>query len=146
MKRDYLVYPSMIGAKSGIIWAPDSLEEPTIFDDSKPLNVSASKCHNTTMCVWYVSPVWQFNDPDKFVYALFGDLTRWTGVSRQQIISIDKDFNNNNITITVQGFPNQLVRLFFSVFINVEELVSCGTSDTSGQARFVVAPHKISCA
>jgi hypothetical protein len=81
MKRDYWVYPSMIGAKPGVIWGPDKYQRPKRFDDSEPLRVSATKCDNTTICVWYVSPLWHFNDPDKFVYALLGDLT--SGTTRQ---------------------------------------------------------------
>ena len=97
-------------------------------------------------CVFDVSPLWQFNNPDKFVYALLGGFTSWTGVSRQRILSIDKDMQNNNVTITVQGFPNQLVRLVFSTFIDGLSYVSCGTSDTTGQAHFIVVPHNIICA
>ena len=51
MKRDYIVYPSMISAKSGIIWGPDKYHRPMIFDDSQPLYISAKECRNTTMCV-----------------------------------------------------------------------------------------------
>jgi hypothetical protein len=98
------------------------------------------------MCIWYVSPLWQFIDPDKFVYAFFGDFTRWAGVIRQQIISIDKDMDNHNIAITAQGFPNQSVRLVFSVFTDGLSYDSFDTSDTNGQARFFIILHNIICA
>jgi hypothetical protein len=98
------------------------------------------------MCVWYVSPLCQFNDTDKFVYGLFGDFTRWAGVNRQQIISIDKDMVNCNITITAQGFSDQTSCQVFSVFNGGLAYVSCGTSDTTWQARFFFVPHNIICA
>jgi hypothetical protein len=146
MKRDYLVYPSMIGAQSEIIYSYDNFQEPVIFDDSNPLNVSAQQCDNLTTCLWYVSPIWQLNDTDSMPYALIGEFGRWTGVSKQRITSIVRDTEKNQVTVTVQGLLNEHVTLVFSVLNRILEYVSCFTSATNGQVRFIVIPHNIMCA
>ncbi len=146
MKRDYLVYPSMIGAQSGVIYSYYSFNEPMIFDDSNPLKVSAEQCDNLTVCLWYVSPIWQLNDTDSIPYALLGEFRTWAGVSKQRITSIVRDTEKNQVTITVQGLLNEHVTLVFSVLIRVLEYTSCFTSATNGQVRFIVTPHSIMCA
>ncbi|CAF1692886.1 unnamed protein product, partial [Rotaria sp. Silwood1] len=78
MKRDYTVYPSMIGSESGIIWSYDNAQITSIFDDTHPLEVSTSKCNDQSICLWYVSPLWQFNDPIRTKYALLGEWGKWT--------------------------------------------------------------------
>ncbi len=65
MKRNYSVYPSMIGGQSGIIWSYDTPTVQLPFDENHPLDVSAAKCHDLSICLWYVSPLWQFNDAAK---------------------------------------------------------------------------------
>ena len=80
MKRDYAVYPSMIESESGIIWSYDNAQMVSTFDDTHSLNVTAQKCNDLSICVWYVSPVWQFNDVVRTQYALLGELNKWTAV------------------------------------------------------------------
>ena len=62
MKRDYLVYPSMIGAQSGVIWSYDNRKMISTFDDANPLNISATQCDDLSICLWYVSPLQSLND------------------------------------------------------------------------------------
>jgi hypothetical protein len=146
MKQDYLVYPSMIGAQSGIIVAGVDAGVPAVFDDSNPLNVSVNQCNNLTVCLWYVSPVWELNDVDKTSYALLGELSKWTAVSPQRFTSIVQDTEKNQITITVQGLLNEHITLVFLLLVQTVEVVTCWTSATNGQARFIITANNIACA
>jgi hypothetical protein len=51
MKRDYAVYPSMIDSEPGIIWFYNNTEKTSIFNDTSPLDVSASRCNDLSICV-----------------------------------------------------------------------------------------------
>ena len=101
MKQDYLVYPSMIGAQSGVIWSYDNSSVVSTFDDNNPLKVSATACHDSSMCLWYVSPLSEFSQSNNQYYALLGERNKWTAVSRQRIISIDNEIRNHIAIITV---------------------------------------------
>jgi hypothetical protein len=57
MKRDYAMYSSMIGGESEIIWSYDNSQITSTFDDTHPLDVSASKCNNASICLCYVSVI-----------------------------------------------------------------------------------------
>ncbi|CAF3961313.1 unnamed protein product [Rotaria sordida] len=70
MRRDYSVLPSMIGAQAGLIWFYDDPSTLTTFDETYPLAISANKCNDSSFCLWYLSPVWSFADPNNTQYAL----------------------------------------------------------------------------
>ena len=72
MKQDYSVYPSTIEGEVGIVWLYDIAQVTSISDDTHPLDVTASKCNDSAICLWYVSPLWQFNDPIQTKYAILG--------------------------------------------------------------------------
>lgn len=55
-KLSYTVYPSMIDGVSGLIWSYDNMNETSMFNDTHPLYVSASRCNDSSICVWYISP------------------------------------------------------------------------------------------
>ena len=143
MKQDYLVYPSMIGAQSGVIWPYDNSSIVSTFDDKHPLTVAASKCHNLSICLWYVSPVITFNDSMK--YALLGEWNKWTAVSRQRILAIDNEIGINQALITIQGAPSETTS--FVVFHSNLSFVTVNyrMSPDAGQARIVVSSSKVSC-
>jgi hypothetical protein len=121
MKRDYTIYPSMIGAQSGVIWSYDNSEVVSTFDETNPLNVSSIQCHNSSICLWYVSPLQSLNDPSGSEYALLGEWNKWTAVSQQRFISIVTDPTKNQATITIQGVSSQTVSIvvFHSVLKSV---------------------------
>ncbi|CAF1150017.1 unnamed protein product [Rotaria sordida] len=81
MQRDYLIYPLLIGTHSGVIWSYENPLELIIFDNNHPLDVSANKCNSSSFCLWYVSPLWQFNDVNNTTHALMGESDKWTFVS-----------------------------------------------------------------
>ncbi|CAF0898849.1 unnamed protein product [Rotaria sordida] len=78
MQRDYLIYPLLIGTHSGVIWSYENPLELIIFDNNHPLDVSANKCNSSSFCLWYVSPLWQFNDVNNTTHALMGESDKWT--------------------------------------------------------------------
>lgn len=57
MKRDYTIYPSMIGSEGGIMWYNGNIRGTFPFDDAHPLFVSTLDCKVSSICVWNVSPV-----------------------------------------------------------------------------------------
>jgi hypothetical protein len=58
------------------------------LDNIHPLTVSANKCNNSSFCLWYLSPLWNFSDSSNTTYALLGELNKWTAVSRQRFLSL----------------------------------------------------------
>jgi hypothetical protein len=143
MKRDYAIYPSMIGAQPGVIWSYDNSDVVLTFDNANPLNVSANQCHNLSICLWYVSPLQSLNDSTGIQYALLGEWNKWTAVSQQRFASIIT--KQNEATITVQGVSGEIVPvvIFHSKFQSV--IVNCTISATSGQAQLVITASNIVC-
>jgi hypothetical protein len=145
MKRDYPVYPSMIEGESGLIWSYDNVQVTSTFDDTHPLEVTASKCGDSAICLWYVSPVWQFNDAIRTKYALLGELNKWTAVSRQRFVSITTNTEKTLTTIVVQGAPSEVVSIVV-YHSNVQTvIINCVISATSGQANLVITPTNAVC-
>jgi hypothetical protein len=97
MKRDCLVYPSTIGVQSGALCSYTTSGRIRIFDDSNPLTVLADECSSSTMCVWYVSPLWKFNIGDYTTFAFMDEFSKWTPVSQQRFTSIVADFISKKI-------------------------------------------------
>ncbi len=145
MKRDYTIYPSMIGAQSGVIWSYDNSEVVSTFDETNPLMVSSIQCHNSSICLWYVSPLQSLNDPSGSEYALLGEWNKWTAVSQQRFTSIVTDTTKNQATITIQGVSSETVPIvvFHSVLKSVT--VNCTFSFMNGQAQVVITPSNIVC-
>ena len=145
MRRDYLVYPSMIEAQTGVIWSYDNPNVVSTFDSANPLNVSSSQCHDLSICLWYVSPLHPLNNASGTTYALLGEWNKWTAVSQQRIASIVTDIEKNQATITVQGVSGEIVPVvvFHSVLLSVT--VNCPISSINGQALLVITPLNIVC-
>ena len=145
MKRDYVVSPSMIGAKPGVIWSYDNSSVLSTFNDSHPLNVSAKKCNDLSICLWYVSPLIELGQSTKIYYALLGEPNKWTAVSQQRILAISSQETSNISLITVQGIPNEIVpfNFFHSTLLSIT--VQCRMSSDAGQARIIVAVSNVRC-
>jgi hypothetical protein len=145
MKRDYLVYPSMIRSQSGILWSYDNPDVVSTFDNSNPLNVSSNQCNNASICVWYVSPLQSLNDSSGTQYALLGEWNKWTAVSSQRFLSLVTDTNKNQATITVQGVSNETIPVvvFHSLLLSV--IVNCSISIMTSEAHLVITPSNIVC-
>jgi hypothetical protein len=146
MKRDYLVYPSMIGAKSGLIWSYDEGVSVSIFDDTHPLEVSVSQCGVLSICRWYVSPIWHFNETDREAYALLGEWDKLTAVSRQRFVSITTNTEKTQTIVVVQAATSEkLISILLSRFNSNTELVSCPPSAATGQVNFVITSTNCVC-
>ncbi|CAF3945609.1 unnamed protein product [Rotaria sordida] len=145
MKRDYLVYPSMIGAQSGVIWSYDNRNMISTFDDDNPLNISATQCDDLSICLWYVSPLHPLNDISGTQYALLGEWNKWTAVSQQRIISIVSDIKSSQVTITIQGTSSEIVPIvvFHTVLLSIT--VNCSMSAMNGQAHLIISPSNVVC-
>ncbi len=144
MQLDYSINPSLIDAQSGVIWSYENPSEVNTFDNDHPLIVSVEKCNNSSFCVWYVSPLWQFNDANNTKYALLGESDKWTVVSRQRISSINTDVGKTQTTVSLEGSAGEGVNL--SVYhsgMNVVN-VKC-TLSTTGQAQLIISPSKVTC-
>ena len=105
MKQDYVIYPSMLGIDSGAIWDRTGASTISVFDQSNPLTIYADACPLLTVCLWYVSPIWQFDGEVSFM----GELSKWTPVSRQRFTSIAIDTKENQARVTFQGVPDERV-------------------------------------
>jgi hypothetical protein len=145
MKKDYTVYPSMIEGESGIIWSYDNVQVTSIFDDTHPVQVTTSKCNDLSICVWYVSSIWQFNDPLRTNYTLLGELNKWTAVSQQRFVSIATNIKKTQTTIVVQGVTTEIIPIgiYHSKFQSM--IVNCTISSTSGQANLIITPTNVVC-
>jgi hypothetical protein len=146
MKRDYTVYPSMIGGESGIIWSYDNARMISTFDDTHPLDVSSSTCHDLSICLWYVSPLWQFNDPLRIKYALLGEWGKWTAVSQQRFISITTNVSKTETTIIVQGVLSEIIPVLVYHSNLHSVTVNCTISAQNSQAKLVITPTNVACA
>jgi hypothetical protein len=145
MRRDYAVYPSMIGGESGIIWSYDNAQVTSVFDDSHPLEVIGSKCTSVSICLWYVSPLWQFNDPIRTKYALLGEWNKWTAVSQQRVVSIATNTEKTQATIILQGAPSEIVPMVVYHSTLHSTTVNCSMSADNGQAKLVINPSNVAC-
>ena len=144
MKQDYSLNPSLLNAQPGLIWSYQNPSELNPFDDQHPLDVSANKCNSSTFCVWYLSPVWQFNDATKTKYALLGETDKWTVVSRQRITAISTDAGKTLTTVSLQGSSGEIVNL--SVYHETLKVVNVKCSISSaGQAQLIISPTKVTC-
>jgi hypothetical protein len=144
MKQDYSINPLLLDSQSGVIWPYQNPSDLNPFDNQHPLDVSANKCDNSTFCVWYLSPLWQFNDANNTKYALLGESDKWTAVSRQRITSISTDAGKTLTTVSLQGSAGEIVNLsVYHAAMNVVS-VKCSLSST-GQAQLIISPSKVTC-
>jgi hypothetical protein len=95
MKRDYLVYPSMIGAQSGVIWSYNSSDIASTFDDTHPLDVSASECNDLSICLWYNG-----------MYHLYGNLM----IQLKQNMLFLANGINGQLLVNNDSFPSSLTQ------------------------------------
>ncbi len=145
MNRDYVVYPSMIGGESGIFWSYDNAQVVSTFDNTHTVDVSASKCNESAICVWYISPIWQFNDSQRTNYALLGELNKWAAVSRQRFLSITTNTEKTQTTVVVQGVASETVRLGVYHSNLGSTIVNCLISIENRQANLVITPINVVC-
>jgi hypothetical protein len=143
MRRDYLVSPSMIGAQAGLIWSYDDPSTVTIFNESHPLAVSASRCNDSSFCLWYVSPVWSFADPSNTQYALLGNLNKWTAVSRQRFPSFSRNAEARQTTFTLLGGTIEMVEVL--VYHSKLGLVHLNCSLSCAEGILTITPSTVTC-
>lgn len=146
MKKDYSVYPSMIQSdESGIIWSYDNVQVTSMFNNTYPLQILANQCDDLSVCVWYVSPIWQFNDVLQTKYALLGELNKWAAVSRQRFVSITTNTEKTQATIVVQGIIAETVSIgiYHAKFQSM--IVNCTMSSTTGRANLIITPTNVVC-
>jgi hypothetical protein len=145
MKRDYTVYPSMFDGEPGIVWFYNNRTNISPLNDTYPLYVSADRCNNSSICVWYVSPLWQFNDSTKTKYALLGEWNKWTAVSRQRFLSIKTNTENTQTTIVVQGVTSEVVSVVVYHSTLQSVTVNCLIATENGQANLLITQTNVTC-
>ena len=135
----------MIGGEAGVIWPYTSSNNVSVFDDSHPLEVETKDCGDLAICLWYVSPLWQFNDPLRTKYALLGELSKWTAVSQQRFVSIQTNPEKTQTKILLQGATSELVPvLVYNANLGVRT-VMCPISSVNGQATLTINPTNAVC-
>ncbi|CAF3984657.1 unnamed protein product [Rotaria sordida] len=145
MKRDYLIYPSMIEAQSGIIWSYNNANVVSTFDNTNPLNVLAKQCNDLSICLWYVSPLWEFNDSAKTKYAFLGEWNKWTAVSQQRIDSIVTNPEKTQTIITLQGERYEIVQLAVYHHSLPSSIINCQISPGNSVGQLVITPSDVFC-
>jgi hypothetical protein len=145
MKQDYSVYPSMIGGQSGIIWSYDDPTVTSSFDENHPLHISAAKCNDSSICLWYVSPLWEFNDSKKTKYALLGEWNKWTAISQQRIESIVTNPEQTQTIISIQGERRETVQFAFYHPAIPTAIVSCEISPGNAEAQLLITESGVYC-
>ncbi len=146
MRRDYLVTPSMIGAKGRVIYTQGQ-SDAYVFDDDHPIHVNVDDCGISKVCIWRVSPLWYLTNSNGISYSLVGeyrDFGKMKSVSKQRITSIVRDNNDAPITITCKGVFNEPIALFFAYLGGGTGVVTCWTTETSDEVRFILHTY-ISC-
>lgn len=146
MRQDYLVTPSMIGAKGRMIYSQGQSDTRT-FDDDHPIHVHVEHCGISKVCIWHVSPIWDITNSNGMTYALEGEFVNGgnvRSVSKQRIKSIIRDTNNTQIIITCKGVFQEPIRLVFGTPGNGPIIATCWTTETSDEAHFILNPY-ISC-
>lgn len=145
MKQDYDIYPSMIDAQPGIVWFYNNTEKTSMFNHTHPLGVQSARCNDLSICVWYISPLWQFSDPMKTEYALLGEWNKWTAVSRQRFLSMQRNADNTETTIVIQGIVNEMVSVVVYHSTIRSSIVKCMISAQNGQTKLVITPTNATC-
>jgi hypothetical protein len=146
MRRNYSLIPSMIGSPSGLIWSFSNPYELFTFDENHSLLISNEKCNDTTYCLWYSSPLWQFNDSLSTRYSFMGEMNKWTFVSQQRFSSLTRNSANTQMTILIEGVSNELVDIlvYHSKFESIIHLV-CNLSSDTGQAQLIINSTDVIC-
>ena len=147
MRRNYSLTPSMIGgSSSGIIWSFDNPYEIFTIDENHSLQISNQICNDTSFCLWYNSPLWIFNDSLSTKYAFMGELNKWTFVSQQRFSSLILNSDNTQMTIIVQGAPNEVVDVlvYHSKFASIIHLI-CHFSTDNLQTQLVINSTNVVC-
>jgi hypothetical protein len=146
MRRNYSLIPSMIGSPSGLIWSFSNPYELFTFDENHSLLISNEKCNDTTYCLWYSSPLWQFNDSLSTRYSFMGEMNKWTFVSQQRFSSLTRNSANTQMTILIEGVSNELVDIlvYHSKFESIIHLV-CNLSRDTGQAQLIINSTDVIC-
>jgi hypothetical protein len=145
MKRDYTVYPSMIESEGGVIWSYDNAQQISTFDDTHYLDVTASKCNDESFCLWYVSPLWQFNDGTHTKYALLGELNKWTAISKQRFLSITTNTEKTQTTVVVQGAASETVSVVVYHASLGAVTVNCVIPADNAVVNLVITPTNAVC-
>jgi hypothetical protein len=146
MRRDYLVTPSMIGAKGTVVYTQGH-SVASIFDDDHPIHIKEKDCGISKVCIWHVSPLWYLANSNGLSYSLVGeyrDYGKVKSVSKQRITSIVRDTNDAQITITCKGVFKEPVALVFADLDSGAGVVTCWTTETNDEVRFILHPY-ISC-
>jgi hypothetical protein len=145
MKQDYVIYPSMLGMESGAIWYYTTSRQIDFFDKSNPLNIYADACSLLTVCIWYISPIWQFDGQAESAVAFMGDFGKWVPVSRQRFTSIVIDPKENQARVTYQGVFNERISIItFNPYSEEQSCVSCFVN-RNGTGWAVITSTIITC-
>ena len=136
----------MIDYQSGIVWFYNNTEEISIFNETTPLHVLSNQCDDSSICVWYLSPVWKFSDSMKTKYSLLGEINKWTPVSRQRFLSIEKNAENTETRIVIEGVKNEIVSIGIYHSIIKSSIVKCFVSNENGQVNLTITPTNVTCA
>ena len=146
MKRDYTINPSMIAGQPDVIWSYDNPKDVKYFSESTPLDVSATQCNSSSICLWYVSPLVELSQSPQVQYSLLGEWNKWTAVSQQRFTSIMTDRQNGQATITIQGATGEIIPVIFFHSALSSITVNCSISTTSGgEAKITVTTSNIVC-
>ena len=145
MQRDYSLTPALLNVQSGLVWSYKNPAVVNVFDDNNLLAILKDNFAETSFCVFYLTPVWEFDVTYKSRYELLGETDKWTAVSRQRISGINIDSSQALVSVTIEGSTNEIVNL--SVYNSVLSVVSikCPILSTTGQARLVISPKMVTC-
>ena len=146
MKRNYSIIPSMIRSSDGLIWSFDNPYQLFTFDQNHSLNISHQLCNETSFCLWYTSPLWNFNDSQSTKYSFMGEMNKWSFVSQQRFPSLYTNSDNTNMTIIVKGVPNELVDIliYHSKFESIIHLI-CHFYTDKLQAQLTINSTDVIC-
>ena len=137
----------MISVNSGLVWFYN--DTSILWNRSTrihPIQILDIHCPSISLCLWYISPVWQFDDPTQTRYALLGEWEKWTAVSHQRFVSFSRNQENTQSTLTIEGSANELVRMYFyHSKASSPVLITCSISNESGQAQVVINAEGVRC-
>jgi len=145
MKKDYIIYPSTIRSQPGIVWFYENASLTSSFNETNPIHVQSTECHNTSNCLWYISSLQSLNDTDETQYALLGELNKWTAVSRQRFLSIETDIINHQARITIEGVAKEIVSIAIYHSKLQTVIVNCSCSLQTNQTDILITSSNVIC-
>ncbi|CAF1174900.1 unnamed protein product [Didymodactylos carnosus] len=154
MKSNYDIYPTDLGLSAStdindyVAYSWSNPFELVKFSSNNSLSITTKQCGTNdinSFCLWYISPLWQFSQPSKSIYALLGEFNKWVPVSKQRFQSLSISQSNNRTAIDVKGSSLEYTQfLIYSQALGGVITLPCQLS-SHGYGQIVITTQSAVC-